>query len=437
MKWLIIILFVVSTLMGCNSPENEEVSYYQKDVLLEENLLMVVFTVSSNEIEDMLTVKISNNLIEGIFNLDELDASISLRDMDSSVHQWPLTFVKIDEGLIANLSIPNLKVNSVGLNFYTLDTGLPFAYCVSISDSIISSFSCELKTVVAIKDKGLSINYPNLIVPESDNISLEGAVVSSQCQGPLGILGVGSGESPSSFTTFLPHSHYDVISIGKGDYKIFFMSTWYEDYYPSYSTNLISERSLKSMQPNNGYTEQNLKLTRPDQTIQTIFTPEFQSSDQLAQILDSYEGISASSQTHMTLTGTGFNYVSGDFKIFINGHPMLSNTLETLADEIEESSTLQLNAHIDELGDLNVLDKDGGDITLAICSSDVLNSIAVYGLRDAGPVVLGGTAISDRVVTIGGTVSWFENEGYELEIPIVSFLSLENGNPNTSFSITQ
>lgn len=186
----------------------------------------------------------------------------------------------------------------------------------------------------------------------------------------------------------------------------------------------------------NGYPEQTMTITNPEGDASFITLPEGSTAAEIATQLSELEGVQASATTNAKILAQDFTH-SGNLTIYINGQPLESTNLASLAEEINGFQQTSLNgttATLDpETGDLLLENALGIDMTFQIESDVTTDSIIIQGGDDTAPVVLGGVLSEDDAARVGGTVEIILNRGYELDQPTPRVAGLFNGLPPTDF----
>lgn len=436
-KTLLFCIITSFILVGCDLEENSgnaDVTSIETERSLNEEKLVIETSVIPNENGSELKIELPNNFRSAMSDKGEFESVIVTRDDNNAVNKWSLTVDEDSSQITESISFDTSSLNSITFHFYNSETGSPVADCISISEITATNFSCELRTLEEIKgtyEHSDNDQYIDITVENNELLSLEGAIVSSECYGPLGILDQDLGGANSKLSTFIPNYLYGVLEIYKDGQYVFFKRDYYSGGMRFSSVTFPSAENSEPLRPNNAYTAQSLKYYGPEQSLQIIAIPEFQSARKSAHNINSYAGITASAQTEVTISSSGVNYLEGVFHLNLNGEVIKFIDLETLAKGVNESAELSLNAYINQAGDVMIIDDKGDDITIELCSSYIGNSLVISAGPYAGPVLLGGTPSSDRFVTVGGVMTWQEEDGYELEVPINSFLELQAGTPNT------
>ncbi len=433
-KFLLLFITTFFILTGCEIEENSDnadVTSSETERSLNEEEMVIETSVISNEGGSELKIELPVGFHAALNELGDFKSVIVTRDVNNAVRKWPLAVDGDSSQLTELVSFDASSLNSIAFHFYNLTTGVLVADCISISPLPNSSFSCVLRTLEYIPEhysERNAIQYVDITVTNTDQLTLEGAVISSACYGPLGILGQDLGADLAKLSTFIPNYYYGVLEVFKGDKHVYVRGDYSSQGAIYYNVAFPNDEYSEILKTNNGYTAQTLELYGPKQSIQTIIIPEFQSARESANTLNSYNGVSASAQTKVRMSV--FN-PEGRLSINLNGETIQYIDRETLVKDINKIPNFSVMASLDENGYLILIDDAGDDISIELCSSNTEHELVIWGSPDAGPIVLGSTLSADRIVTIGGTVSWQEEQGYELEMPIISFLALQAGDPNT------
>ncbi len=437
LKVMLFFIVTFTVLTGCDFEDNasdSEVIITEGERSLGTEQLLIEVSVNTNALNSELNITLPSNFYLAMSDQGEFESVIVTRDMNNSVDKRSLVFDD-DSDLIESILLETTSLNSVALHFYNSETDAPIADCIAISQLPSTRFSCALRILEEIQDYKASYSRSNeqsvdIKVASSSQEALEGAVIASECYGPLGILGKDIVESEVALSTFIPNYYAGVLEVYKGDQHVYMMGDYYSEGTTNYSFSFPNGENLETLKPNNGYTAQTLELYGPEQTIQTIVIPEFQSARESAEIINSYDGISASAKTKVRMA-----IYNPEGRLFINfsGQTFQYIDRETLVQDINELPEFSLTASLDQDGNLIFISDKGDDITIEICSSYAESQLTIWGNSYAGPVVIGSTYTADRIATVGGNVSWQEDEGYELDVPINSFLALQAGEPNTNF----
>lgn len=429
----LVFILTLFILTGCNLEQNSdddaslsdaERSFTQEGMIIDASFIL---TEAGTE----LRVKLPNGVYTALSALSDFTSEIVTRDVNNEVQRWSLEIDENSSEVMESISFDASNINSVALHFYGLKSGAPIADCISISEFPNEKFSCAVRFLENVNGPYASTNndqYINVNVKISSQFSLEGAVVSSECYGPLGILDEENGTLEAELSTFIPNYIYGVLEIYKEGQHVFLQRQYSSDGIGYYSILFPSNENTKPLTPNNAYTAQLLNLYGPEESLQTIEIPEYQSARKSAHIINSYEGISASAQTEVKMSV--YN-PAGQVSMVVNGQLLQYIDVETLLKNINKNPKLFVTASIDQGDNLILIDELGDDLSIELCSSYAENQLTILGNPLAGPIVLGSSPTADRIVTIGGTITWQEEEDYELEMPINSFLALQAGEPNT------
>ena len=170
----------------------------------------------------------------------------------------------------------------------------------------------------------------------------------------------------------------------------------------------------------NEYPETTVTLVDPDGNETEIVIPENSEANEIVALFNQQPGVTASSETQVTLPLSGYNSPGDDMFITLNGQRLESTSLEDMADEINSYRGTTLPgflAEVNETGDLVITNQIGRDVVIAIESSETSDSLVVQGKEGTGPVVLGGSSTADTAAAVGGTVNFILNEGYIMQDP--------------------
>lgn len=170
----------------------------------------------------------------------------------------------------------------------------------------------------------------------------------------------------------------------------------------------------------NRYPEQRVTVIDPNGKETELTIPEGAEANQIVALFNQQPGITASASTTMTIPQLSYNSPGREMRLTINGQSLTAATLPELAEEINAFRPTTLpgfRASIDDNGDLVITNQIGRDIKLEMKSPIVTDSLVVQGAANTGPVVLGGTAASDRAAAVGGQVTFVLNEGYSMANP--------------------
>lgn len=435
-KALLLLIITFFILAGCDFEENSddaEATITEGERSLGPEQVVIEVSVTSNEFNSEINIELPNNFRSVMSDLGEFESVIVTRDMNNSVEKRYLVFDDDNSDLIQSILLERSSFNGIALHFYNSESGSSIADCIAISQLPSTRFSCALRILEELQNDNGSFSRSNeqsvdIIVASLSPEVLEGAVVASECYGPLGILGKGIVENEVALSTFIPNYYAGALEVYKGDQQVYMMGGSYSEGTTNYSFSFPDGENSKALKPNNGYTAQTLELYGPEKKTQIITIREFQSARESAEVINSYDGISASAKTEVRMAV--YN-PEGRLSINLNGQTFQYIDRETLVQDINELLEFSLTASLDQDGYLIFIDEKGDDITIEICSSYAVNQLTIWGDAHAGPVVIGSSHTADRIVTVGGNVSWQEDEGYELEVPFISFLVLQAGDPNT------
>ncbi|WP_156506540.1 flagellar hook-basal body complex protein, partial [Oleiphilus sp. HI0117] len=163
----------------------------------------------------------------------------------------------------------------------------------------------------------------------------------------------------------------------------------------------------------NGYASQDIEVTFPDGTSQTITTTAESTAGAIASQFSLLEGVDATASTSSTITLAGYDNASGNMSISLNGisfQPAGATDALQLADlgtRINSSALVGVTAVIDSAtGDLQIIQDQGANLVFGFAgvsgdSFEVLGSDAA-----ATPVVLDPDAVPAVLnATVGGGVS--------------------------------
>jgi flagellar hook protein FlgE len=169
----------------------------------------------------------------------------------------------------------------------------------------------------------------------------------------------------------------------------------------------------------NGYASQDIEVTFPDGTSQTITTTAESTAGAIASQFSLLEGVDATASTSSTITLAGYDNASGNMSISLNGisfQPAGATDALQLADlgtRINSSALVGVTAVIDSAtGDLQIIQDQGANLVFGFAgvsgdSFEVLGSDAA-----ATPVVLDPDAVPAVLnATVGGGVSIVLDEG--------------------------
>ncbi len=171
----------------------------------------------------------------------------------------------------------------------------------------------------------------------------------------------------------------------------------------------VTVRGIASV--GNGYEAQSIDVVQPDGTVQTVTTEQGASAAEIAGLFSSstVPGVSASASTTATIPADGFQNVSGNLALAVNGIAVSGSTLEQLASAINTTAGLgTVSAEIDEGGNLVVSDQVGNDLIFEIRDGISGDSVAIGGAQ-AAPVTL--TMAGTRAAAVGGQVEFTLEEG--------------------------
>ncbi|MCB1645215.1 MAG: flagellar hook-basal body complex protein [Pseudomonadales bacterium] len=170
----------------------------------------------------------------------------------------------------------------------------------------------------------------------------------------------------------------------------------------------------------NGYESQSVEIVNAsgeDTVTTTVTTLEGETAAQLAARFNDVPGVSASASTTATIPAVDYVNNTGALLVSVNGVQFSSDSLEALAEDINNSSTLGgISAEIDAAtGDMTVVNALGGDLVFSVEGTNTSDSMAVQG-PNGQPVTLdlvGG----DTAAAVGGTVNLILDEGVTLANP--------------------
>jgi hypothetical protein len=435
-KALLLFIITFFILAGCDFEENSddaEATITEGERSLGPEQAVIEVSVTSNEFNSEINIELPNNFRSAMSDLGEFESVVVTRDMNNSVEKRSLVFDDDNSDLIESILLETTSLNGISLHFYDSESGDPVADCLAMSQFPSTRFSCTLRILENIQGHYAESTvgqeqYVNITITSSDEVKLEGAVIASECYGPLAILDNTLGEGEASISTFIPNYYAGALEVYKGGQHVYLMGGDYSEGTTNYSFSFPDGENSKALKPSNGYTAQMLELYGPEQKTQTIIIPEFQSARKSAEAINSYDGISASAKTEVRMAV--YN-PEGRLSINLSGQTFQYIDQETLVQDINELPEFSLTASLDQDGYLIFVDEKGDDITIEICSSYAVNQLTIWGDAHAGPVVIGSSHTADRIVTVGGNVSWQEDEGYELDVPYISFLVFQAGDPNT------
>lgn len=173
----------------------------------------------------------------------------------------------------------------------------------------------------------------------------------------------------------------------------------------------------------NGYPQQSIDFVDSDGQIVTYTSLEGATAAQTASEMNALQGVSATSQTNLTLSN--FNSSGGNLVIELNGVSLSGDSLAALETEINNLSDSVLPGITATLGatgaTLSVGSAVGDDIRVAISSTDGGDSITVQGDPDAPaqtlqlpPAAAGNYDATLNSVTVGGAIELVLDEGYSM-----------------------
>lgn len=178
----------------------------------------------------------------------------------------------------------------------------------------------------------------------------------------------------------------------------------------------------------NGYPQQSIDFIDPDGDTITYTSLQGATAAQTASELNALQGVSATSQTDLTLSN--YNNSAGNMTITVNGVTLTGDSLAALESEINDLSSSVLPGITATLGatgtTLALNSAVGDDIRIAINSTDGGDSLTIQGDPDAPaqtlqipPVGAGNFDATLNSTVVGGSINLVLDEGY----------SMENANP--------
>lgn len=175
---------------------------------------------------------------------------------------------------------------------------------------------------------------------------------------------------------------------------------------------------------NNGYVAQTLEIEGPAGAIVTFTSEEGASAAQTASELNSLAGVSASASTQATVQQANFD--NSNNNLTLNGVVLTSQTLATLANEINALTTSTLpgiSASVDNNGNLVITSAVGTDLRFGFDENinPAAGQVDVIGRNGTGLQSL--TNVTDAL-TIGGEINIVMNEGFSVtnSTPVVGNL---------------
>src|SRR5690554_830133 len=165
---------------------------------------------------------------------------------------------------------------------------------------------------------------------------------------------------------------------------------------------------------NNGYVAQTLEIEGPTGAIVTFTSEEGASAAQTASELNSLAGVSASASTQATVQQANFD--NSNNNLTLNGVALTSQTLATLANEINALTTSTLpgiSASVDNNGNLVITSAVGTDLRFGFDENinPAAGQVDVIGRNGTGLQSL--TNVTDAL-TIGGEINIVMNEGFSV-----------------------
>ncbi len=178
----------------------------------------------------------------------------------------------------------------------------------------------------------------------------------------------------------------------------------------------------------NNYPEQTVEIVTDKGEVIPYVSKKGASASQTASELNSYNGISASATSSLTIPLSGFNNSNGNMDVTVNGVVLPAENLTVLAQGINDSFLLPgISAEVDPTtGDLAIRSAVGSDLKISISSSDDGDAIEVIGNPNApssilevdtdntlnNPSALNAAANS---IVVGGTIDIVLDQGYSLQ----------------------
>ncbi|MFW6093484.1 MAG: flagellar hook-basal body complex protein [Pseudomonadota bacterium] len=164
----------------------------------------------------------------------------------------------------------------------------------------------------------------------------------------------------------------------------------------------------------NGYAAQSVDVVQADGSARAVTTEAGASAAEIAGKFNSSAapGVSASATTSATLPADGFRNSSGGIGLSVNGVAVSGASLEELADAINDTSGLgTVSAELSDVGDLEVVDREGNDLVFEIRDGLAGDSVEVVG-QQAASVTL--ETDGTRAAAVGGEVAFTLDEGVTL-----------------------
>ncbi len=185
----------------------------------------------------------------------------------------------------------------------------------------------------------------------------------------------------------------------------------------------------------NGYPAQAVEISLPDASSVIYNAGAGHSARATAAGLDALEGVSATAQTEITISG--FTSTGGNLNVTVNSVLLAGETLTALETEINALSNTTLpgfSASLNEAGaSLQLVSEFGDDIEVSISSVDDGDSVTVVGNPLSSPLVLEADPIFDGVtastvdaetnsIVVGGVIEIVFDGGYDMLQPTIQGL---------------
>ncbi|WP_075185559.1 flagellar hook-basal body complex protein [Teredinibacter haidensis] len=174
----------------------------------------------------------------------------------------------------------------------------------------------------------------------------------------------------------------------------------------------------------NGYPQQSIDFIDPDGQVVTYTSLQGATAAQTASELNALQGVSATSQSELTLSNHSSG--AGNLTIKLNGVNLVADDLPGLETEINSLSGTILpgiTATLGATGTTLVLSSAvGDDLRVSINSTDASDSLTVQGDQDAPaqtlqipPVGAGNYDATLNSITVGGSINIVLEQGYEMD----------------------